>query len=100
MAQAAVRGRLSASAPRLAANRANLTNFALFTSLTPITAAAASQPPRLRAEEGRALAESGTLGTEALGGATGPSLAIMSLACSLMPFSPFLILSPMLGARD
>src|SRR5215472_7872782 len=99
MAQAAVMGRLSASAPRLATKSANLMNFTLFTSLTPITAAAASQPPRLRADEGSVLAESGTLGTEAARGAGGISLAIESLACSLIPVSRS-SLATMLGRRD
>src|SRR6516164_9521188 len=85
MAQAAVNGRLSASAPRLATNSANLMNFALFTSLMPTTAAAANQPPTPRAEPGRLPAESGTLGTEAVGRATATSPDITSLACSLIP---------------
>src|SRR5713226_9873363 len=65
MTQAASTGRLSARAPRLATKSANLTNFALLTSLTRITPPAASQAPRLRPDG--CLVVSGTLPTCATG---------------------------------
>src|SRR5690348_1309447 len=99
MAQAAVRGRLRASAPRLATKRANLMNFTRFTSLTPIRPAATSQPPRLRDADGSVLAAGGQLGTEAARVAAGASLRIISLVCSLIPFSRSAA-ARMLGGRD